>query len=217
MSAPWWRQRTARLGIVLVAILAGLGVGWAHHAVAQPAPRPQEESAATAGPGELTLRIKPLPAEVRRVTLEDDGAGGRLFVVQWTDGRVERLSPDAFAELLSTTSRGRGFMFKLLNITSPVGFAWVALGLLGQVFFTGRMILQWLVSEYRKRSVVPAGFWWMSLIGATMLLIYFIWRRDIVGIIGQCTGWFIYVRNLWFIYRDKLRGAQTRSESAMVR
>jgi lipid-A-disaccharide synthase-like uncharacterized protein len=67
----------------------------------------------------------------------------------------------------------------------------VGLGLLGQVLFTGRMLVQWLASEKQKRSVVPVAFWWMSLIGATMLLVYFTWRRDIVGVLGQATGWFI--------------------------
>jgi len=73
-------------------------------------------------------------------------------------------------------------------------------GLSGQVLFTGRMLVQWVVSERSKRSVVPTAFWWMSLCGASMLVIYFIWRKDIVGVLGQCTGWTIYVRNLWLIY-----------------
>ena len=98
---------------------------------------------------------------------------------------------------------GRGLLYRLLNITSPIGIAWVALGLVGQVLFTLRMVFQWLVSERRKRSVVPVGFWWMSLGGASMLLVYFAWRRDIVGILGQSTGWLIYVRNLWLIYHDQ--------------
>ncbi|HAI14296.1 MAG TPA: hypothetical protein DCM28_21505, partial [Phycisphaerales bacterium] len=72
---------------------------------------------------------------------------------------------------------------------------WVAVGLLGQVLFTGRMIVQWIASEKSKRSVVPTAFWWMSLIGASMLITYFIWRKDVVGVLGQATGWFIYVRN----------------------
>ena len=72
--------------------------------------------------------------------------------------------------------------------------------MLGQVLFTGRMVVQWIASEKAQRSVIPTAFWWMSLGGATMLIIYFIWRVDIVGIVGQATGWFIYVRNLWFIY-----------------
>ncbi|MEL7237889.1 MAG: lipid-A-disaccharide synthase N-terminal domain-containing protein [Planctomycetota bacterium] len=78
---------------------------------------------------------------------------------------------------------------------------WISVGLLGQVLFTGRMLVQWIVSEKAKRSTVPPVFWWMSLIGASMLLSYFIWRRDIVGVLGQAAGWGIYLRNLWMIYR----------------
>ncbi|MEM7245783.1 MAG: lipid-A-disaccharide synthase N-terminal domain-containing protein [Acidobacteriota bacterium] len=89
----------------------------------------------------------------------------------------------------------------MLNISSPLGFAWVALGFLGQLCFTGRMLVQWLASEKQRRSVVPPAFWWMSLVGATMLLAYFAWRRDLVGVIGQSTGWFIYARNLVLIRR----------------
>ena len=43
----------------------------------------------------------------------------------------------------------------------------------------------------------------LSLTGATMLVIYFAWRKDVVGILGQATGWLIYVRNLWLIYKHK--------------
>ena len=64
------------------------------------------------------------------------------------------------------------------------------------------MLIQWLASERERRSVVPVVFWWMSLGGATMLMVYFVWRKDIVGILGQSLGWFIYARNLSFIYRD---------------
>lgn len=99
-------------------------------------------------------------------------------------------------------TRGNIF-FLIFNITSWVNFLWVVLGLLGQVFFTGRMVVQWIVSEKRHRSVVPVAFWWMSLVGASMLLLYFIWRKDIVGVLGQSTGLFIYLRNLWLIYSEK--------------
>ena len=102
----------------------------------------------------------------------------------------------------SIVGNGSRFFYRLLNITGPVGVAWVLFGLLGQVIFAGRMILQWLVSEKQQRSVVPVAFWWMSLGGASMMLIYFVWRRDIVGVLGQSTGWVIYGRNLWFIYRE---------------
>jgi lipid-A-disaccharide synthase-like uncharacterized protein len=149
--------------------------------------------------------MKPLPAGVRRVRLESDGQGGHWYVLEMLDGGEERVRPQELADRLERDSRTRGFFFRLLNITSPVGFAWVALGLLGQLLFTGRMLLQWLVSERTRRSVVPVGFWWMSLGGASMLLVYFIWRRDIVGVLGQSAGWIIYTRNLWLIYAERLR------------
>ncbi len=90
--------------------------------------------------------------------------------------------------------------FGFLNITSWTGIAWVTLGLLAQLLFTARMLIQWLASERAQESVVPEAFWWLSLIGATMLLMYFTWRVDVVGILGQSTGWGIYVRNLWLIH-----------------
>lgn len=101
-----------------------------------------------------------------------------------------------------------GPLFALFNITTWFGVLWVALGLLGQVLFTGRMVVQWIASEKEKRSVVPAVFWYMSLAGATMLMVYFIWRKDIVGVLGQSAGWGIYARNVFLIrkHRDTVTG-----------
>ncbi|MET0224741.1 MAG: lipid-A-disaccharide synthase N-terminal domain-containing protein, partial [Terrimicrobium sp.] len=45
----------------------------------------------------------------------------------------------------------------MFNVTSAAGVAWVALGFLGQLLFTGRMLVQWLTSEKSKRSVVPVS------------------------------------------------------------
>lgn len=152
---------------------------------------------------ELRLELKPLPAGVRRIRLASDDDGAVWYVVELLDGGRERWRPDELAARLVRDNRHRGFLFRLLNITSPVGFAWVALGLAGQVLFTGRMVLQWLISERSRRSTVPVGFWWMSLAGASMLLVYFVWRRDIVGVLGQSAGWLIYIRNLWLIAAER--------------
>lgn len=135
--------------------------------------------------------------------MERDQVGERSFLVERVDGTSERLSPEQFAALLDPGEQSKSLLYKLLNITSPIGFMWVAIGFLGQLTFTGRMLLQWLVSEREKRSVVPVGFWWMSLIGASMLMLYFIWRKDIIGVLGQSAGWTIYSRNLWLIYRER--------------
>jgi len=128
---------------------------------------------------------------------------GYRYRIYFLDGHSELLTPDAFARRLYRDQASRSMVDRVLNITSPIGFLWVAVGLLGQVLFTGRMVLQWLVSEKEKRSVVPPMFWWMSLCGASMLVVYFLWRKDIVGVLGQSTGWFIYARNIWLIYKPK--------------
>ncbi len=97
--------------------------------------------------------------------------------------------------------RRHGFLFVLFNITKPWGVAWVAVGFLGQALFTVRMLLQWWASERARRSVIPVAFWWGSLFGGLLLFVYFCWRKDIVGIVGQSTGLFVYARNLILIHR----------------
>ena len=131
--------------------------------------------------------------------------GSFLYVVEYDDGRIEQLTPQEFSRRLYDETVGRNFAWRVMNITTPLGIIWIGIGLLGQVLFTGRMVVQWLISEKKRRSVVPVAFWWMSLIGATLLLCYFLWRKDVVGVLGQATGWFIYVRNLWLIYGRQVR------------
>jgi lipid-A-disaccharide synthase-like uncharacterized protein len=76
---------------------------------------------------------------------------------------------------------------------------WVAIGLAGQGAFAMRLLLQWIQSERRKRSVVPIAFWYWSLAGGLTLLAYAIHRRDPVFILGQLFGVVIYLRNLYLI------------------
>jgi lipid-A-disaccharide synthase-like uncharacterized protein len=126
-----------------------------------------------------------------------------MFAITRHDGEVLDVSADELAARMHRDRTERSWGQKLLNVSNPFGYLWVGLGLLGQVLFTGRMIVQWLVSEKSKKSVVPPIFWWMSLGGSTMLMLYFLWRRDPIGLLGQSFGWFIYVRNLWMIYRPQ--------------
>jgi lipid-A-disaccharide synthase-like uncharacterized protein len=76
---------------------------------------------------------------------------------------------------------------------------WIALGFVAQAFFTMRFVVQWLASEKAKRSVVPLSFWFFSLGGGFLLLIYAIHRHDPVFIAGQGLGLVIYIRNLMLI------------------
>jgi lipid-A-disaccharide synthase-like uncharacterized protein len=78
---------------------------------------------------------------------------------------------------------------------------WLALGLLGQLLFSGRFLVQWIASERRKISIVPRSFWYLSIAGGATLLGYAIYKQDPVFILGQSAGLLIYARNLWFTYR----------------
>lgn len=79
----------------------------------------------------------------------------------------------------------------------------VLVGFAGQGLFAMRFILQWLTSEGQGRSVIPVTFWYFSIGGGSVLLLYAIWRQDPVIICGQGLGLFIYVRNLYFIHRTR--------------
>jgi len=79
---------------------------------------------------------------------------------------------------------------------------WLVLGLLGQVVFSARFLVQWIESERAGRSVVPDSFWWLSIVGSMILLVYAIWRRDPVFVLGQSAGFVIYARNLALRRRD---------------
>jgi lipid-A-disaccharide synthase-like uncharacterized protein len=69
------------------------------------------------------------------------------------------------------------------------------LGIIGQVIFTLRFIYQWIYSEKSKQSVLPIGFWILSLIGSILILIYAILRKDPVLFVGHLMGTIIYFRN----------------------
>jgi len=77
---------------------------------------------------------------------------------------------------------------------------WVAFGLAGQVIFGSRFIIQWIASERKKVSYIPIVFWYLSLSGGIITLIYAIHIRDTVFTIAQGAGLIVYVRNLMLIY-----------------
>ena len=79
----------------------------------------------------------------------------------------------------------------------------IIVGFGGQFLFAMRFIIQWITSEGAKRSVIPVVFWYFSIGGGSVLLLYAIWRQDPVIIAGQGLGLFIYFRNLIFIHREK--------------
>ncbi len=80
---------------------------------------------------------------------------------------------------------------------------WLVLGFIAQALFASRFVVQWISSERAGQSIVPIAFWYLSLGGALLLLIYAIYRRDPVFILGQSMGGLIYARNLALIRRGR--------------
>ena len=78
---------------------------------------------------------------------------------------------------------------------------WLGVGFFGQAFFSARFLIQWIASERLGKSVVPRAFWYFSIGGGATLLLYALYRRDPVFILGQAAGLFVYARNLYFIQR----------------
>lgn len=75
-------------------------------------------------------------------------------------------------------------------------------GSLGQVVFTLRFIYQWICSRKRRESVLPLGFWLISLSGSCIIVSYAIFRHDPVLLLGQSTGIIVYARNIRIMMRN---------------
>lgn len=73
---------------------------------------------------------------------------------------------------------------------------WKAIGWLGNAVFFSRFFVQWYATEKLKRVVVPTAFWWLSLAGSLLLLIYSLRQRDSVFIFAYLFTWIPYIRNL---------------------
>ncbi|MCX5673370.1 MAG: lipid-A-disaccharide synthase N-terminal domain-containing protein [Planctomycetota bacterium] len=91
------------------------------------------------------------------------------------------------------------------GIRSWVELFWVIFGLAGQFMFFMRFFVQWIASERRKQSVVPLAFWYFSLAGGVMLMVYAIYIKSAVFVLGQGAGLAVYVRNLVLIYRHRAK------------
>lgn len=118
------------------------------------------------------------------------------------------------AELWNSRPALERTLLGFFNITNWLNFGWVALGLLGQCCFFGRMFVQWVKSEKERSSVVPPVFWWLSFFGGVLLFTYFVWRVDVVGVLGQSSGVVIYARNLRLIHKQKRRMADLKAREA---
>ena len=81
---------------------------------------------------------------------------------------------------------------------------WTAVGFIGGAVFFGRFVVQWIASERAGKSVLPKAFWYLSIIGAAILLTYSIHQKDIVFIGFQVVAILISWRNLHLMKKESV-------------
>ncbi len=84
----------------------------------------------------------------------------------------------------------------VLSSLSLVGYIWLGIGFFGQFLFFLRFIVQWWMSEKEKKVVIPQSFWYLSIAGTIVILVYSIHIKDIVFTTAQILSLFIYARNI---------------------
>ena len=94
-------------------------------------------------------------------------------------------------------------LMTVLGTDNTRDLLWVMVGLLGQLMFTARFVIQWLASERAGQSVVPVAFWYFSLAGGLIVLAYGLQKWEPVIILGQLPGTVIYTRNIMLIRKVK--------------
>jgi len=107
----------------------------------------------------------------------------------------------AVAWLLFSDSYNLSYLIDHNKIAGPL----IVWGGLGQAVFTLRFIYQWYYSERLQKSVIPNGFWLISLIGSLMIISYAVIRIDPILFIGQIFGIFAYSRNLAIGLRSNIK------------
>ncbi|HTW95110.1 MAG TPA: lipid-A-disaccharide synthase N-terminal domain-containing protein [Tepidisphaeraceae bacterium] len=99
---------------------------------------------------------------------------------------------------------------------TPTEWAWFWFGILGNIIFGSRFFVQWIHSERHKESRVPEAFWWISVVGSLILLMYFTHKRELVGVLGSGPNLIPYTRNLILIYRKKRKGEPDAAAAAPI-
>ena len=92
-------------------------------------------------------------------------------------------------------------MITIFNNLTFYEIIFLIIGFIGQGLFASRFIVQWIYSEKIGESHIPIIFWYLSILGGIGLLTYAIFRKDPVIILGQSFGIFVYIRNLFLIYK----------------
>jgi lipid-A-disaccharide synthase-like uncharacterized protein len=160
--------------MIFAHILAGsvLAIAAGQLPASAAAPTPQTPASAAAANPAATATVEQLQAENQALKAE-----------------VARLRPLSFWQKIA----------KLVSF-EPQGL-WFLVGFFGQFVFFMRFIVQWIASERAKKSVVPVAFWYISLAGSLITIVYAVYIKDPVFTIAFCLNILIYIRNLYFIHR----------------
>lgn len=92
---------------------------------------------------------------------------------------------------------------EIRNVLKQTDIVWYLVGFVGEALFGSRMLVQWVASERAKKNVFPALFWYLSLIGSFLVLLYALHINDPVFIFSKGAGFFIYIRNIVLLFKEK--------------
>lgn len=89
----------------------------------------------------------------------------------------------------------------------PLPQVWTTVGFVGQAIFSSRFVVQWFFTERSGEAHFPRVFWWLSLVGNTLLLTYACRLQDPIFIAGFALGPVVQVRNLMLSSRERMAAA----------
>lgn len=87
------------------------------------------------------------------------------------------------------------------SLVAP-SFIWNVIGFLGVTLFASRFWVQWIQAEQAHTSSLERPFWWLSLIGASLSIVYFTAIQDYINLVGPLFGMIPYCRNLILMRRS---------------
>ncbi|MCK5862652.1 MAG: lipid-A-disaccharide synthase N-terminal domain-containing protein [Candidatus Hydrogenedentes bacterium] len=79
-------------------------------------------------------------------------------------------------------------------------WVWLAVGVFGQGLFALRFLIQWAVTELHKKSIIPAAFWYISVVACLLMMLSHIQREEWLYVIGLFLTLFIYLRNIYLVH-----------------
>lgn len=132
-------------------------------------------------------------------------AGTHIFLLASSEDKIEDKDEKTISEIkniLSTSDNPKEKLNKIKSAIKHETYFWYFIGFLGEALFGSRMVVQWIASEKAKRNVIPATFWYLSLVGSILGLSYAINLRDPVFMLSKGVGFLIYVRNINLLFKE---------------